>query len=183
MIPGVDWYGLECPSLTRLGDGQILHGQWRWRPRDVDRETDRPLGRYERPGHPRARGDDGFCVPRSLDGGKTWITGERIDTAPYSGAYTIRSAAELPDGEIVLAVADVPRWEQIYVLRSRDHGLHWRVGAPVARPSFASAPGSSCSRETCPPATFTSLSPTTGAGTGTLPKRRRCRVVRRTCST
>ena len=31
VIPGYDWYGVECPSLTLLSNGTLLHFQWRWR--------------------------------------------------------------------------------------------------------------------------------------------------------
>jgi hypothetical protein len=134
VIPGFDWYGVECPSLTCLTTGELLLFQWRWtwRPRDLAREGDRRVGRYERPGNSWARGDDGVYAHRSFDGGQSWLLGQRIDVAPYSGAYTIRSAAELPDGEIVQAVTDIPHWEQIYLLRSSDRGISWRVGALLA---------------------------------------------------
>jgi hypothetical protein len=132
VTPGYDWYGVECPSLTQLANGDVLHFQWRWRwtPRHPG-DAHRP-GRYERTDGPWARGNDGAYVHRSRDGGRTWELGRRIDTAPFDGAYTIRAAAELPDGTLLYAVTDIPNWSQIYLLRSSDGGASWTVGARVA---------------------------------------------------
>ncbi|HET9000741.1 MAG TPA: sialidase family protein [bacterium] len=134
VAPGYDWYGVECPSLTRLSNGDLLLFQWRWRwrPWSPREGRSRTPGLYERAGYPWARGNDGAYVHRSRDEGYTWEVGRRIDTAPYEGAYTIRSAAELPDGTLLFAVTDIPRWRQIYLLRSGDGGATWSVGARVA---------------------------------------------------
>jgi len=132
VAPGFDWYGVECPSLTLRRAGEVLLFQWRWRwtPRSTD--AARPLGRYEHPGYPWVRGCDGAYVHRSRDGGRTWEIGRRIETEPFAGAYTIRAAAELPDGTLLYAVTDIPHWRQIYLLRSADGGNAWRVGALIA---------------------------------------------------
>ena len=134
VIPGYEWYGVECPSLTRLSSGTLLHFQWRWRwrPWALGGGTARTPGLYEPDHYPWARGNDGAYVHRSLDRGQTWEIGHRLDTAPFEGAYTIRSAVELPDGTLLFAVTDIPRWRQIYLLRSRDGGITWTVGAGVA---------------------------------------------------
>jgi sialidase-1 len=58
--------------------------------------------------------------------------GERIDTGPYPGAYTMRAAAELADGTLLLPVTDIPEWTRIYLLRSRDDGATWLVGPLLA---------------------------------------------------
>jgi hypothetical protein len=134
VAPGYDWYGVECPSLTQDPGGAVLLFQWRWRwqPWPPGRDRPAPPGLYERPGYPWARGNDGAYVHRSPDLGYTWETGARIDTAPFEGAYTIRGAVTLADGSLLYAVTDIPRWRQIYLLRSRDGGATWEVGARVA---------------------------------------------------
>jgi hypothetical protein len=132
VAPGYDWYGVECPSLTQIPSGDVLLFQWRWRWRPWAPGRDQPRGLYERAGYPWARGNDGAYVHRSRDLGYTWEIGSRIDTAPFEGAYTIRSAVALPGGSLLYAVTDIPRWRQIYLLRSQDGGATWRVGARVA---------------------------------------------------
>jgi hypothetical protein len=134
VIPGYDWYGVECPSLTQRTAGEILLFQWRWRWRALPAEEsrERNLGLYERAGYPWARGNDGAYVHRSMDGGRTWELGRRIETAPFEGAYTIRAAVELSDGTLVYAVTDIPHWRQIYLLRSSDGGATWKVGGRAA---------------------------------------------------
>lgn len=133
VIPGYDWYGVECPSLTQLrnGDLLLLHWRWRWRPWPTETGPRTPR-RYERPGNPWARADDGTYLHRSRDNGRIWEPGARIDTAPYTGAYTMRSAVELPDGTLLYAVTDIPAWRQIYLLRSVDGGVTWEPGTLIA---------------------------------------------------
>ena len=134
VIPGYDWYGVECPSLTQLARGDLLHFQWRWRwsPLLPDARAGRARGLYERDTYPWARDNDGAYVHRSGDGGQTWAPGSRIDTAPFDGAYTIRAGVELPEGTVLLAVTDIPHWRRIYLLRSGDGGVRWEVGALAA---------------------------------------------------
>ncbi len=133
VVPGYDWYGVECPSLTRLANDDLLLFQWRWRwmpwPEGAGARTP---GRYERAEYPWARENDGAYVHRSRDGGITWDPGARIDTAPYPGAYTMHPAVELADGTLLLAVTDIPEWHRIYLLRSVDAGATWSVGPLVA---------------------------------------------------
>jgi hypothetical protein len=133
VAPGYDWYGVECPSLTQIPGGDLLLFQWRWRWQPWAPGRARPLpALYERATYPWVRGNDGAYVHRSRDLGSTWETGGRITTAPFEGAYTIRGAVALPDGSLLYAVTDIPRWRQIYLLRSRDGGATWSVGARVA---------------------------------------------------
>ncbi len=134
VAPGYDWYGVECPSLTQIPGGDVLLFQWRWRwqPWAPGRARPAPPALYERTNYPWARGNDGAYAHRSRDLGATWETGRRIDTAPFEGAYTIRSAVALSDGTLLYAVTDIPRWRQIYLLHARDGGATWSVGARVA---------------------------------------------------
>lgn len=134
VVPGYEWFGVECPSLTRLSNDDLvlLQWRWRWRPWTGDRGAPRTPGLYEHEGYPWARGNDGTYLHRSRDGGLTWETGQRIETAPFEGAYTIRSAVEVRDGTLLYAVTDIPHWRQIYLLCSPDGGVSWQVGARVA---------------------------------------------------
>lgn len=133
VAPGYDWYGVECPSLTPLRNGDLLLFQWRWRWQPWPVELgEHPPGRYERSGYPWVRGNDGAYVHRSLDGGLTWEIGKRINTQPFPGAYTMRAAVELADGTLILPVTDIPEWSRIYLLLSQDGGASWRVGATLA---------------------------------------------------
>lgn len=134
VTPGYDWYGVECPSLTQLTNGDILHFQWRWRwtPRSPGTGDRRTPGLYERAGYPWMRGNDGAYIHRSRDAGRTWELGRRLDTGPFEGAYTIRPAVELGERTLLFAVTDIPRWRQIYLLRSSDGGSNWSVGPCVA---------------------------------------------------
>ncbi|GIW04400.1 MAG: hypothetical protein KatS3mg059_1020 [Thermomicrobiales bacterium] len=133
VIPGYDWYGVECPNLTELRNGDLLLLQWRWRwiPWPAER-GERSLGRYEHGGFPWARDNDGAYLHRSTNGGITWQAGQRIRTEPHPGAYTIRAAVELPERTLLFVVTDIPNWQRIYVLRSDDGGETWEVGATVA---------------------------------------------------
>ncbi|MCA1724497.1 MAG: glycoside hydrolase [Thermomicrobia bacterium] len=134
VVPNYDWYGVECPSVTARTNGDLVLFQWRWRwaPLDVERAPHRVVGLYERAGHAWARGNNGAYAHRSRDGGHSWEIGSRIGTAPYSGAYSMRAAAELADGTLLLPVTDIPQWRQIYLLRSSDDGRTWRIGPRIA---------------------------------------------------
>jgi sialidase-1 len=134
VVPGYDWYGVECPSLTQRAGGEILLFQWRWRWRPLPdgQDAHRIRRPYERRGYPWTRGNDGAYIHRSRDEGHTWEIGRRIDTAPFPGAYTIRAAVELAGGTLLYAVTDIPRWRRIYLLRSTDGGSTWEAGAQAA---------------------------------------------------
>jgi sialidase-1 len=155
VAPGYDWYGVECAGLTVLRDGTLLLNQWRfkWYPLETGVQLSRrePLalpsawaGKLrvmdelptndlvsEDPAEylPWVRGSDGAYVHRSEDGGRTWSNTVPIDTTPYPGGYGMRGAIELPGGDIVLALSDVPEYGKVFVVRSADGGQTW--GAPV----------------------------------------------------
>jgi len=65
----------------------------------------------------------------SDDHGRSWRETVRIDTAPYDGGYGMRGACELPDGDLLLPLSDVPHWRVVFVVRSSDDGKTW--GRPV----------------------------------------------------
>src|SRR5438552_3174437 len=81
---------------------------------------------------PWARGKGQTWIHRSDDGGRTFAHSSRIDTRPFSGGYGIRGAIELPDGEIILPLCDVPHYRNVFVVRSRDGGESWSGPEPVA---------------------------------------------------
>jgi hypothetical protein len=139
VAPGYDWQGVECAGLTALEDGGVLLNQWRfaWYPLETG------LARADRahlklpdqlPSFPKGanfevmpwvRGDDGTYVHRSDDGGRTWSSTVRVETRPFSGGYNMRGALQLPDGELLLPLSDIPNYRVIFVVRSRDGGRTW----------------------------------------------------------
>lgn len=131
-VPDFGWEGVECPSLTPLRSGDLLLAQWKWRWSVSPGAASVPPAYFQAPGFPWIRGDDGMHVHRSTDGGATWRSGPRIDTAPHPGAYTTRAAAELDDGRLLLPVTDIPHWRRIYLLESADGGATWSAGAVIA---------------------------------------------------
>lgn len=153
VVPGYHWLGVECAGLTALRDGRVLLNQWRfnWHPlRTAEKMTGlvRPetlMGRaamsYELdqwapdPAHigerfPWARGGGETWVHLSDDDGMTFPQGVRIATEPYSGGYGMRGAIELPDGDLLLPLSDIPNYRRIFLVRSNDRGESW--SAPVA---------------------------------------------------
>jgi hypothetical protein len=161
MVPAFNWHGTECASLTPLSDGRILLNQWRfdWYPLGLARRLPARLGlRFPEhwaaahaasPEHdvdpasvaraaeamPWARGGGRTFVHLSGDGGESWTETHEIDVAPYSGGYGMRGALELPDGDLLLPLSDVPHYRSVFVLRSSDGGRGW--GPPVEAASAA----------------------------------------------
>lgn len=151
VVPGYDWYGVECAGLTVLNRGTVLLNQWRFRwytleetrvltpaqqlsyPQDWieemnnsgELETGKVLPDNPNEIAPWARGNGGTYVHRSDDGGLTWPETVEINTGPYSGGYGMRGAVELPDGEILLPLSDVPNYQTVFIARSSDGGRTW----------------------------------------------------------
>jgi hypothetical protein len=151
VVPSYGTAGTECAGLTVLPDGAVLLNQWQFgwfSPEDraaADREpgycppavlkagllaspeigsgliADIPAERLM----PWARGGGVTRVHRSEDGGRTFPATAVVDTAPYSGGYGMRGGFVLPNGEILLPLSDIPRYERIFVVRSRDGGRSW----------------------------------------------------------
>ena len=153
VVPGYRWLGVECAGLTALRSGRILLNQWRfnWHPLnaaevlpglvrpealmsritmsyELDQWAPEPTRVAER--FPWARGDGETWVHLSDDRGRTFSHSVRIETASFSGGYGMRGAVELPDGDVVLPLSDVPNYRRIFLVRSRDRGVSW--SAPVA---------------------------------------------------
>jgi len=164
VAPGYDWYGVECAGLTVLDDGTLLLNQWRfkWYPLEAayqlqgtgvttaddwfaevqhGGENESYYGPSARPKNPAemapwGRANDGAYVHRSLDGGLTWDETVQVATRPYSGGYGMRGGAQLPNGDVLLPLSDVPSYRTVFVVRSKDGGRSWE--APV---EAASQPG------------------------------------------
>lgn len=139
VVPGYDWHGVECPSLTRLASGDLLLFQWRWRWQPWPEEAGpREPGLYERAGYPWARGNDGAYVHRSRDGGLTWEPAS-AGLPPDLAVYTIAPDPARP-GRLLAGTIGAG------LVRSDDGGATWAPagsGIPPRTNVFAilSAPG------------------------------------------
>ncbi|WP_162914308.1 exo-alpha-sialidase [Taklimakanibacter lacteus] len=158
IIPGFRWQGVECAGLTALRSGKILLNQWRfdWYPLDHARAHLKPED-YVSSEHlmgpeamaaelsdwapesqtiaerfPWARGGGETWIHTSDDGGRSFARSVRIDTAPFSGGYGMRGGVELPDGEVILPLCDVPQYRNVFIVRSLDSGESWSQAELVA---------------------------------------------------
>ncbi|MEZ5934551.1 MAG: sialidase family protein [Alphaproteobacteria bacterium] len=157
VVPDYSYSGMECAGLTAVRDGRVLLNQWRftWVPLpaaegrdDLTMPERLAAGLIASPEHaidtladaralmPWARAQGDAFVHLSDDGGRRWHRTVRLGTAPFEGGYGMRGALELPDGDLLLPLADVPAYRRIYVLRSSDRGESW--GPPV---TVADIPG------------------------------------------
>jgi hypothetical protein len=151
VVPAYGVTGTECAGLTVLPDGAVLLNQWQfhWFSHE-DREAAKREPGYCPPSElkagllgsteigsdliadmpaerlmPWARGGGTTLVHRSEDGGRTFPQTAVVETAPFSGGYGMRGGLVLPDGEILLPLSDIPRYERVFVVRSRDGGRTW----------------------------------------------------------
>lgn len=158
IVPAFRWQGVECPGLTVLRSGRALLNQWRfeWYPLDHAKAHLKPES-YDPPQKlmgpkamaaelgdwapeprtiaerfPWARGGGAAWVHVSDDGGRSFPFSVPLDTAPFSGGYGMRGAVELPDGEIILPLSDVPHYRNVFIIRSRDGGERWSEAEVVA---------------------------------------------------
>ncbi|CAM5761739.1 hypothetical protein LMIY3S_00239 [Labrys miyagiensis] len=158
VVPDYRWNGVECAGLTALRKGRILLNQWRfeWLPLPLAERSGRTdlampqtlmhhlassteLDTFMLGGladaarcFPWARGGGETVVHLSDDGGRTFTRTSGIDTAPFSGGYGMRGALELPDGDILLPLSDVPHYRTVFAVRSRDGGESWSAPKLVA---------------------------------------------------
>jgi hypothetical protein len=158
VVPGYDWYGVECAGLTPLEDGTLLLNQWRfrWYPLEKARkmgqvpglvfpeqyihwmkdsnelDIGKPFPENMPDLFPWARANGGTYAHLSSDGGKTWNSTVEIDTSPHSGGYGMRGGVQLANGEILLPLSDVPNYKKVFVVRSKDRGRTWEPPVIVA---------------------------------------------------
>lgn len=158
IVPAFGWLGVECAGLTALRSGRVLLNQWRfeWHTLEYARahldpaayvsseqllsakamaaeladwapDADSIAERF-----PWARGGGETWLHHSDDDGMSFGRSVPIATAPYSGGYGMRGGIELPDGDIVLPLSDVPHYRNVFVLHSRDGGESWSPPLAVA---------------------------------------------------
>ncbi len=151
VVPDYDWYGVECAGLTILSGRRLMLNQWRFRwyplakarrqpdvkafvfPEDwVDQlKSDpelSPVLSYPSDIAQRitwARANGGAFVHFSEDDGETWSHTVALQTDPYAGGYGMRGGVQLPDGQILLPLSDVPNYQRVFILRSLDGGQTW----------------------------------------------------------
>ncbi len=151
VMPGYDFSGTECAGLTVLRNGTVLINQWRfqWYPLALARGLADQTGldypaRFMRgwltsPEHdaaryaggapedmaPWVRGGGETFAHVSSDNGASFSASALIATAPFSGGYGMRGAAQLADGTIILPLSDVPNYRQVFTVRSSDGGRSW----------------------------------------------------------
>ena len=157
-VPGPDWTGVECGSLTALPDGGLLLHQHRFDWLDLAAAEARPeraaiawpedlvrahlaSAEHEPEGLglerarallPWARAPGRAFLHRSADGGRSWPTTVPLDTAPYEGGYGLRGGVVLADGTVLLPLADCPAYRRVFALHSADGGWSWSPPVPVA---------------------------------------------------
>lgn len=158
IVPAFRWHGVECAGLTVLRSGRVLLNQWRfdWYPLAHAEAYLKP-GNYDPPEKfigpkamaaelgdwapepstiagrfPWARGGGSSWIHVSEDGGRSFPYSIPLDTAPYSGGYGLRGGVELPDGEVILPLTDVPHYRNVFIIRSRDGGERWSEPELVA---------------------------------------------------
>jgi len=159
VVPDYGWSGVECAGLTALRRGRVLLNQWKfeWLPLPLAEALGRadlvwpdrlragltaspeldalvPIELKEAAARdfPWARGGGRTVIHMSDDGGRSFYASTRIDTAPFSGGYGMRGAVELPNGDILLPLSDVPHYKRVFTVRSRDGGLSWSAASLVA---------------------------------------------------
>ena len=146
VVPDYGWSGVECAGLTSLGGGVVLLNQWRfhWYPVEdgargglpesarLSSEISEYAGASSGSAMPWARANGGAYVHQSADGGRTWPDTACLNTEPYSGGYGIRGAIQLPDGQLLLPLNDVPAHTIVFGIRSPDAGRSWGDVTPIA---------------------------------------------------
>ena len=83
---------------------------------------------------------------RSMDRGKTWSTGVRVNDVPGSAREGLHGTTSLPDGTLASTWLDMrEKGMRLYAATSRDHGATWTKNVQV----YASPDGHIC--ECCHP--------------------------------
>lgn len=155
VVPGYEWSGVECASLTPLSSGEIMLNQWQfawvplgqalssWNREKFDLpetfvsemilsgelETGPKIADRARNFAPWARGKGRTVVHFSEDSGASWRETREIETAPYSGGYGLRGAVEMRNGRLIMPLNDIPDYQRIFVVLSDDLGRTW--GKPI----------------------------------------------------
>lgn len=150
-VPGYNWRGLECAGLTCLCDRRLMLNQWQFcwltdgqallRADQTDLTYAQNLlsGWSHSPEHdtstvdverlirssPWVRGPGRTFVHFSQNNGVRFGETVELAVAPFSGGYGMRGAVQLPDGRNLLPLIDVPRYQQVFLVKSSNGGLSW----------------------------------------------------------
>ena len=161
IVPSAAFHGVECPGLTATAAGRVLLNQWRFRwyprprgrpsedadgmtePRSLAREIMREWDEARRSASAGslesliswARGGGELWVHLSDDGGRSFARSRQVAVRPFRGGYGMRGAIELPDGELLLPLANAPDYDSVFLLRSHDGGESWSGPTLVAAES------------------------------------------------
>jgi len=151
-VPDFDWYGVECPGISCLGDGTVVLSQWRfaWYPLGLAQKrkaAGEPIsiclpeegwtecfdeGDWQRSQYTWARGYHGLYVHFSSDSGRTFERTAQIDTSPYLGGFTRTGVVELSDGRLAYALGEHPYHHRTFVVFSEDGGHSWTPALTIA---------------------------------------------------
>jgi len=160
VVPGYQFHGTECASLTVLRNGTVLLNQWffRWYPLGRARSEPSPEPHLYYPDDflreliesgelptggkiayapekfvPWARGHGESWVHLSNDDSHSFTESTQVGTNPFHGGYGMRGAVELNDGALLLTLNDIPEYQTIFTVKSYDGGKQWREPTLVAR--------------------------------------------------
>lgn len=169
VVPGYNWSGMECSGFTVVAPDHLIINQWQFSWLTVEEaqrnesgdsialpaewlsemtsscELEDPQEIHADPNElaPWARGGGKTYVHHSYDHGRTWEKTVQIDTGSYSGGYGMRGAAILDDGTIFLPMSDVPHYQKVFAVRSKD-GYDWE------KPNLVAAQEGLFFEEPCP---------------------------------
>ena len=149
--PDFNWWGVECPGISQLGNGTVVLTQFRfgWYPLGLAKQrraagepiylslpgrdhggwtedfTDADWSRSQRTW---ARGYHGLYAHFSVDGGHTFDETVKLDCSPFRDGYTRTGVVELGDGRLAYAVTEhhppLPKGDT-YLLLSGTGGRSW----------------------------------------------------------
>jgi hypothetical protein len=151
VVPGYEWSGVECASLTPLSSGEVMLNQWQfsWVPlghalssrtrekfdlpetlvaemlQSGELDTGPKVGSRARQFAPWARGNGRSVVHFSADSGASWGDTREIATSPYVGGWGLRGAIETGGGRLLMPLNDIPAYQRIFLVASDDLGRTW----------------------------------------------------------
>ncbi len=149
VLPGYDWYGVECPGILALRSGRTIVNSYRFAwytleaaqklaaeqgmeftigagPRQQFTVTPKNAAAWAQAGYSWARTHGGSYIHISDDGGRTWQESVELDVSPFTGGYSDHGGWQCADGTILLALGAYPYGKDAaFLISSRDEGLTW----------------------------------------------------------